>query len=138
MPVQFFRRNLPHWQPGAVPYFVTYRLAGYIPRSVLDELKRERQRRLQSPIPANLSQTEHRQRVNKIMFAQWDKYMDKSLGHCWLKQPAIAKLVQTSLYFFAGERLRLWVYFFPLISFDTTPYAPTTPCPPLLRGTFLS
>ena len=44
------------------------------------------------------------------MFAKWDKYLDQSLGACWLKEPAIAKLVRTSLYFFAGERLRLWAY----------------------------
>ena len=110
MPVEFFRRNLPHWQPGAVPYFLTYRLAGCIPKSVLDALKRERQRRLQSPIQDDLSPREHKNRIEKIIFAQWDSYLDGSLGRRWLKQPTIAKVIQESLYFFVGERFRLWDY----------------------------
>ncbi len=81
-----------------------------IPQSVLHELKRERQRRLRLAVPDNLSQTEYRNRIEKILFAQWDKYLDGGLGDCWLKHPTIAKIVQTSLYFFAGERFRLWAY----------------------------
>ena len=42
----FTRRNLPHWYvPGAV-HFVTFRLAGTLPRHAQDELQREKERLL--------------------------------------------------------------------------------------------
>ncbi|GEM_PF-6234726 len=27
----WYRRNLPHWQPGGVPFFITWRLSGSLP-----------------------------------------------------------------------------------------------------------
>jgi len=44
MPIQrknFYRRNLPHWQPAETDFFITYRLAGSLPISKIVELKEE-------------------------------------------------------------------------------------------------
>lgn len=40
-----------------------------------------------------------------------EEYLDRGLGECWLRQPAIAELTEGALRFFDGERYRLgaWV-----------------------------
>lgn len=38
---EFYRRNLPHFQPAGGTFFVTFRLAGSIPRAVLERWKVE-------------------------------------------------------------------------------------------------
>jgi hypothetical protein len=35
----FYKRNLPHFQPEGYSYFITIRLAGTIPKEVIEELK---------------------------------------------------------------------------------------------------
>ncbi len=40
--IRFVRRNLPHWLVADHTYFVTLRLAGTLPRSVVSELAAER------------------------------------------------------------------------------------------------
>ena len=39
---QFYRRKLPHIQPPNATLFVTFRLAGTIPKNILDQWKQER------------------------------------------------------------------------------------------------
>lgn len=37
----YYKRNLPHYQPGNADYFVTFRLANSLPKKVIDNLKNE-------------------------------------------------------------------------------------------------
>jgi len=39
---QFYRRTLPHIQPPNATFFVTFRLAGSVPKSVLEQWKQEK------------------------------------------------------------------------------------------------
>ena len=39
---EYYRRNLPHWQPEGATLFITTRLAGSLPRKVIDGLMVER------------------------------------------------------------------------------------------------
>ena len=41
--IRFYRRNLPHWLVADRPYFITMRLHGTLPRSVLTEMAAERE-----------------------------------------------------------------------------------------------
>lgn len=34
----YYKRNLPHYQPGNTDYFVTFRLANSLPKKVIDNL----------------------------------------------------------------------------------------------------
>jgi hypothetical protein len=43
-PGSYYRRNLPHVQPPGATFFVTFRLAGSIPLTVLQALHEESQR----------------------------------------------------------------------------------------------
>ncbi len=40
---EFYRRHLPHWQPAGATLFITFRLAGSLPRPVVAALKEERE-----------------------------------------------------------------------------------------------
>jgi hypothetical protein len=39
---EFYHRHLPHWQPPDATLFVTFRLAGSLPQTVIEELRKER------------------------------------------------------------------------------------------------
>ena len=106
----FFRRNLPHWQPSGATFFITYRLAGTLPRSVLDEMQKERRRLQALPCKPGYSEDEWNLRIEKKVFALWDKCLDKDRSLEWLLEPRIAKIVQENLYHHAGTKYSLWAY----------------------------
>ncbi|MDZ7683225.1 MAG: hypothetical protein U5J63_16340 [Fodinibius sp.] len=35
----FYQRHLPHWQPENAEYFVTFRLAGSLPKQAIEKLQ---------------------------------------------------------------------------------------------------
>jgi REP element-mobilizing transposase RayT len=88
------RGYLPHYDAPGVTQIVTMRLVDSLPASRRGEWEhllriendRERRRRLET-------------------------YLDRGLGECWLRQPAIATLAEGALRFFDGERYTLaaWV-----------------------------
>jgi putative transposase len=106
----FSRRNLPHWQPEGGTFFITYRLAGTLPKSVIDDLKIERQRLMSLTKEPEYSEQEWNLRIEKKLFAIWDQYLDKSNSVKWLSNPHIADIVRGNLYSHAGERYSLWAY----------------------------
>ena len=104
----FFRRYLPHWRPPGVPFFLTYRLAGTLPRKIIDDLERERQQ-LQE-LEDGYSEDERNLRIDKKLFAIWDGYLDKFANIAWLADPEIASIVRDNLYYHAEEKYTLWAY----------------------------
>jgi REP element-mobilizing transposase RayT len=91
--MSFYRRRLPHWQPERAALFVTWRLAGSLPRP-----------------PSRLVP----QGKGHSSFIEVDRRADKVNSRpLWLKDPRIAELVAKTL--LAGElernfyRLRAWV-----------------------------
>lgn len=106
----FFRRKLPHWQPMGVPFFLTYRLAGTLPRNILNELEKERQRLQALPREPRYSEAEWRTRTEKRLFALWDEYLDKDTDIQWLAEPRIATIAQDNLYHHAETKYSLWAY----------------------------
>ena len=106
----FFRRNLPHWQPVGGTFFITYRLAGTLPGSVLSELNRENQRLRSLPRQPGYSENEWNLRIEKKTFAVWDEYLDRDKSMRWLSDPRISRIVQDNLYHHAGTKYSLWAY----------------------------
>jgi REP element-mobilizing transposase RayT len=78
------RGYLPHFDSPQTIQLVTFRLADSLPRAVAESLAK---------LADSLSETDHR--------------LDAGLGACWLKRPAIAKLVQHALLYFDGQRYHL-------------------------------
>ena len=106
----FFRRNLPHWYLLGVPFFLTYRLAGTLPRNVLNELEKERQRLQTLPRKEKYSEQEWQTRIEKQLFALWDERLDRDFKIQWLADPRIAEIVRENLYHHAGTKYALWAY----------------------------
>lgn len=106
------RGYLPHLKRAGAAYFVTFRLAGTLPREVLLRLKHEREAILENARAHRRPLTLTEQEQLFIWYCdKVDAYLDAGHGACWLRRPEIAGLVCGALRFFEGERyeLRAWV-----------------------------
>ncbi|MDR1888324.1 MAG: transposase [Zoogloeaceae bacterium] len=90
------RGRLPHRDEWHLVQAITFRLADALPQEKLRQLKAELAR---LKIPEN--EREKRQR------AQIEAWLDAGLGSCALKNPAMAKVVESALHYYDGERYRL-------------------------------
>lgn len=104
------RRKLPHWDVPGASYFVTDCLADSIPARGLLNLKKYREELSGKPRPEELSDDEWEDRINKLVFARYDRYLDNEPAVRHLKDPRLASEVRKSLYHFAGERYDLFSY----------------------------
>ena len=106
------RGVLPHLKREGASYFVTFRLAGTLPRDVLQRFKAEREAIIAQAEAAKRPLTWHEQEeLFRWYSSRVDKYLDAGSGDCWLAGPAIANLVKSGLKFHAGQRFDLlaWV-----------------------------
>ncbi|MDD2735915.1 MAG: transposase [Desulfuromonadaceae bacterium] len=92
------RGILPHFEGGSIPQSVTFRLADSLPQQKLKELNEELRR-----LSCQDADLERRKKI--------ESWLDAGIGDAWLKQPAIAEIVQKALLFFDGTRYELhaWV-----------------------------
>src|SRR5215469_5162476 len=115
---QHYGRNLPHIQPPDATLFVTFRLAGSIPQSVLDDWLQEK-KRLKSA-------EKQRQAISRRPDADADNYAKERLafhrrwfrkfeailhasgsGPIWLKDERLAAIVHNALLHRDGKVFRL-------------------------------
>jgi putative transposase len=106
---KFTRRILPHWYMPKATHFVTFRLAGTLPRTILDDLQAQKARLLQQKTPEQ-TEANHRELVHKRLFAIYDDYLDHRRDVHWLDDPRVAALVRRSLYFWNGSKYGLLAY----------------------------
>jgi REP element-mobilizing transposase RayT len=78
------RGYLPHFDGTAIPQFITLTLADAIPLKVIDRWKKELE---------HLNSKEEQ----ILMQRRIDTYLDQGYGSCYLKDPAIAAMVEESL-----------------------------------------
>ena len=87
------RRCLPHWYRPGSAHFVTYRVAGSLPRTAFADLRREANRELydcgRDP--------DRRAMARKRAFARYDAALHRSGIGCRLADPRVAELVADSL-----------------------------------------
>jgi len=109
----FYRRNLPHVQPPGAGLFVTFRLAGSLPRRVIEELLVEEEaleRRL-AAMPDSPERDQMAYREQRRLFGRWDKALDTNReGPHWLRDPQAASQVTQSIHFLDGKRYDLDCY----------------------------
>ncbi len=106
------RNTLPHLKREGASYFVTFRLAGTLPRELIIELKQEREAILQHALAAKRPLTWHEQEeLFRWYSSRIDAYLDAGHGDCFLRRPEIGDLVAGAMRHFEGERyeLRAWV-----------------------------
>ena len=102
------RGGLPHLKRDGGTYFVTFRLAGTLPRDELVRLKEERETLLQQALAARRPLTWHEQEaLFRWYAARVDQYLDAGHGECWLNRPQIARLVADAIRFHQGRRFEL-------------------------------
>lgn len=108
----FFRRHLPHYHPPNAVYFVTFRLAGSLPRQVVEALQQEneRQERLLAQQYQGAALQAERYKLHKKSFARYDSYLDQSEGPRWLAKPQVAEVVAREMKALEPQHYRLIAY----------------------------
>ena len=122
----FYLRNLPHIQPPGATFFVTFHLAGSLPRAVLQQWNAEKcQLETEKSRPLKSQDVSHFEAAEDIRFEeeqrhrewkrQWFRKFEKTLdnaqsGPLWLKDKGIAKEVAESLHYRDGKVYRLDAY----------------------------
>lgn len=107
------RRNLPHWFMPAAMHFVTFRLAGSLPLSVLEELQESKKKLLAQKRDAGATGTtrgRHRELVHKKLFAMYDDLLAAHRDVHWLDDARVAALVRRSLYHWNHRKYGLLAY----------------------------
>jgi REP element-mobilizing transposase RayT len=103
----YYERYLPHRLPPGETIFITFRLAGSLPQEALLRLQAETQLAQQRcDQDAGLRYAEQ-----KRYFGRFDTLLDGS-GHgpTWLRQPAVAAIVQQAIQYPAGKGYDLRCY----------------------------
>jgi hypothetical protein len=105
------RGRLPHWEKDNAIYFVTFRLADSLPRTVLDRIASERASvlqlaRQQSREPTT-SEQQHLKRLNSVRI---ERYLDSGAGSCSLRVTQIAAIVAETLVLFDEKKYRLFAW----------------------------
>lgn len=107
-PIQKSFHNLPHWQQGETPVFVTIRLSDSLPKEVLNSMLTCREAFLQNhPQPWD-EETEaffHAEFSDKL-----DEYLDSGSGCCALQNSQAAEIVAARFHHFDLQRYELWSY----------------------------
>jgi REP element-mobilizing transposase RayT len=102
------RGYLPHIEPNAAIYFVSFRLADSLPAALLESWKFERQEIIRNTESQNRGLSEHElRRLNYLHLNRIEKFLDSGKGECWLKNPKVASIVVNALKHFDGSRYLL-------------------------------
>ncbi|HLZ42886.1 MAG TPA: transposase [Candidatus Sulfotelmatobacter sp.] len=105
------RGHLPHWEKEGGTYFVTFRLADSLPKSVLERIESERQAivRTANQLHRGLSLDERR-KIQQLSTPIIEQYLDSGAGACRLSEPCVAKEIASALRHFHEKRYRLFAW----------------------------
>ncbi len=107
----FYRQKLPHKQTANAIYFVTYRLYGSIPVSVIQQIQLQQQQSLKKLFRDKQYTSANEYIQQKKLFAQYDSFLDNNLNEPnWLKQTEIAQLVYDSLLHLNTTAIELYCF----------------------------
>jgi REP element-mobilizing transposase RayT len=103
--------NLTHWTQIGAAYAVTFRLADSLPADVVDDWERERRDIIHEAKVRRGSLTDfHRERLSKLFSEKVERFLDRGVGNCWLRDERIATVVRDALLFFEGDRYILYAW----------------------------
>jgi REP element-mobilizing transposase RayT len=107
-PVTRSRGYLPHLESEHPIYFVTFRLADSLPRELLAQLRREREM-LEAASRAGTQSRADSVRREKLrtLLRKAERYLDRGLGECHMRDSRIAKVVADAIRHFEGKRYRV-------------------------------
>jgi menaquinone-specific isochorismate synthase len=105
------RGRLPHWEKDGAVYFITFRLADSLPKSVLDQIECERRVIVTTAnqLHRDLSPDERR-KIQRLSTPIIEKFLDNGAGACHLRNPIIAEELANTLRHFDLKRYRLFAW----------------------------
>jgi len=89
---EFYKRNLPHYQVENGIYAITFRLAGTLPKHVIDELKQDKQTYTETLDKLKFNEkAEYKKEFGRNYYQKFDKYLNSvNVAPHWLTNPDIA------------------------------------------------
>lgn len=109
----FYSRHLPHYVPPGATLFMTFRLAGSLPKSIMEALKQEYEQINQQLDEITVCAERKAQAYleQRKYFGRWDKILDQATyGPTWLQVDEVAKLVKESIQYRDGKVYKLHAY----------------------------
>jgi REP element-mobilizing transposase RayT len=105
------RGRLPHWEENEAIYFVTFRLADSLPKSVVQAFQFERRNIVATAEQAGrpVSPSEEK-RLDQLFTEKIQSKLDAGVGRCFLSKPAVADLVAEVLQHFEGARYLMYAW----------------------------
>ncbi|NOT61892.1 MAG: hypothetical protein HOP19_16885, partial [Acidobacteria bacterium] len=116
---EYYGRNLPHIQPPEATLFVTFRLDGSLPKSVIEEWRVEKKQlemtllrwaAISPPgtLPDPEAVAEEKLKHHRRWFKKFEEVLDGAqFGTLWLKDAAVAAIVDEALRHRDGKVYRL-------------------------------
>jgi len=116
----YYKRHLPHFQPPGATLFITFRLSGSLPQSVVKKLMKEKDLMRKKLLDHSLSNNkdikywEIVEQYKGLMY-KYDEYLHSvKSGPFFLRIPEIAQIVSDAMFFWDSKR-------YDLISFCIMP-----------------
>jgi len=104
------RGRLPHWEAHGATYFVTYRQADSLPKTVLADIENEREKYILAQKAKVKLSKEDKDRIKQIFSEKIEDYLDSGAGECHLRDPRIAEIVKENLLKFDGTKYRIYAW----------------------------
>jgi len=109
---EFYKRNLPHYQPGNGIFAITFRLAFSLPKGIIDTLKEEKEDFERNILKLKGKKLQdYKNEFERMYFETFDTFLDKySKSPMWLASDIIAEKVTESLHFLDKRMYELFAY----------------------------
>ena len=109
-----YKNDLPHWQWENAIYFVTFRLHGSLPKSVIQILKDEQELQRQKLIKKGLPERDIKlalKKMHHLYFGKFDHLLDNSnSGPHYFKNDQFAEIIADAIMFFNTTRYEIINY----------------------------
>jgi REP element-mobilizing transposase RayT len=104
-----YRRNLPHIQPPGATFFITARLAGSLPPSVLQRLSQQAARLgAKGSVPAEGETASDQRERERFWFREYETLLHETKsGPHWLADDRVAAVLAESMHYQDGKQYRL-------------------------------
>lgn len=106
---EFYQRKLPHWQPEGAEYFITFRLAGSLPRSAIHKLRTIREQ-LQNDQGLK-GQSNLEEQIQRKVFHKYEQLLNENSTEVnWLRNKRVAQIVKEALHYRDTKEYDLYAY----------------------------
>lgn len=110
---EYYKRNLPHYQPDDYTFFITFRLYGTLPAEAVENFKKIKRKRLEI-ISGHINTRVRSEKYEEFKweyFEMFDDYINNcNSGVHWLKQKEVADIVKKAIHYRDKKEYDLIVY----------------------------